>query len=151
MPSNYEAMVRCLVFKVRGHGTSQYDDGAERRAEALHAARIIYERLKTLPDTQLSVLKTLYTPDDFPEALESVCGWLTPLVCALPRAHHELEQAGADGRTLALAPADWLTDLVLAKGAVAMKSLVDEARSVAFSALAAYESTRPAFGRSVLP
>jgi hypothetical protein len=150
-PSNYERMLRLLALKVRTPDTLEYDDGGEARAEARHAAGTIYDRLQRLAPDDCRVIRALYTPEDLPGWLEDACGWLAPLVCALPRTLRDLEEARADGRTLALAPAEWLAGIVLAEGAEGLQPLVDEARNAALRALAAYESTRSGFPRSVVP
>ena len=152
LPSNWCPTVRRAVYGgPRSKDTRQMDTGAERRAEALHAARVIYERLKSLPRADCWVLTALYTPVEIPDTLARLCGWLAPLVCELPWTKKKLERAQREGRTRAPTAAEWLTQIVLVHGRDTLQPLVDEAQSIAARAVAAYEATRVGFPESVVP
>jgi hypothetical protein len=152
LPSSWAPTVRRAVFGgPRRRDTRQVDTGAEGRAEALHAARTIYERLKSLPRADIWVLTTLYTPVELPESLVKLCGWLAPLVCELPWTKSKLERAQREGRTRAPTAQEWLTEVVLVHGGAALRPLFDEAQGAAARAVAAYESTRLGFPESVVP
>jgi hypothetical protein len=62
VPSNYEPMVRRLIYGALHEDTEQFDVAAERRVEALHAARTIYERLGSLPSYARWVIRTIFDP-----------------------------------------------------------------------------------------
>jgi len=149
--SNYGSMIRAMNRFGRGRsGKSASDDGAEHRADALHAARIIYERLRSMPAAELAVLHTLYAPSNWPESLEQVFGWLTPLVCKLPWTVDWFETAQRRRATLACNVAAWLEGWLQVCGSVAITELFEQAKRIASRALEAYEAVRGE-GASVVP
>lgn len=152
IPSNYPQLITRLAYRrpLRAD-TYQFDTGAERRAGALHAARIIYERLRSLEDFTRWVIRTLYDPRVRPEQLEAECGWLTPLVCTLPSVEEAFEEARARGGTSAETTAEWLAERVAWGGLAAIHLEYAEAQGAAARAHEAYERTRAGFPESVVP
>ncbi len=129
LPSNFPAVERRAIYFRPGKDSWQADERQEERAEALHAARTVYERLKELSPDDVEVIRTLYGPEG-PDWLIDECGFLAPLVCALAGDESVLAAAKSDG---------------------SLRDLVNEAHGVARRALAAYEATRAGFPRSVVP
>jgi hypothetical protein len=129
VPSNDPAVERRALYERRGKDSYQADDRQEERAEALHSARIVYERLRKLLADDLEVIRTLFGPEG-PDWLEEECGFLAPLVCALVGDESDLAAAKIDG---------------------SLRDIVNEAHGVARRALAAYEATRAGFRRSAVP
>jgi hypothetical protein len=129
LPTNHSASLRRRHHRVRAPDNREVDHSAEARNEALHAARIIYERLQKLSPEDLRVIRGLYTPADYPEWLEEAFGSLAPLVSAMRENWRELEGS----------PEEELLPLLAEAGG-------DAAR-----ALRAYEATRVGFRRSVVP
>ena len=152
VPSNYPSMVRRLLCGRRrlARDTRQADDGGERRAEAMHAARIIYDRLDELRSYDRWVICTLYTPAVWPAELEEEWGWLTPLVCALPATEKRFERARRRAKTTANRAVDWLADAVRLFGPEPFRDLAEQAQATAAGAMLAYESKRRRPG-SVVP
>jgi hypothetical protein len=152
-PSNYGKMIQVVMYGRRRprRDTRAFDTGAERRIEALHAARIIYERLEDLRCYDRWVIRTLYEPAEWPRELDTAWGWLTPLVCALPSMADRFDDARSRGRTEASSVKAWSVEIVGLFGAELLAPLADEAQAAAATALAAYERTRAGSPESVVP
>jgi hypothetical protein len=152
-PSNYGKMVERMIHGRRRlpRATRAFDTGAERRVEALHAARIIFERLDELRCYDRWVIRMLYEPAEWPRELDTAWGWLTPLVCALPSMADQFDDARSRGRTRATSVKAWLVEMVGLFGAELLAPLADEAQAAAATALAAYERTRGEASGSVVP
>jgi hypothetical protein len=154
-PCNHERMSRRLIYGGPLYtDTRQYDLGGERRAEALHAARTIYERLLSLPDLARWVIRTLFDPPRWTACtaeVEDAFGWLSPLVFELPATREMHARAEAERRTGAPIRREWLAEVVARRGFAELQPLLDEAKQAAASALAEYEETRVGFPGSVVP
>jgi len=151
-PSNYDLIVQQATYGGgRGRrGARTSEGGVEARADALHTARIIHERLRGVPRRQVAVLQTLYTPVEWPQAVQELCGWLTPLVCELSRTQRNFEKAEREGTTFAVDRAEWLEEWTERHGPSAALAALEQAHGLAARALAAYEAVRGS-GPSVAP
>jgi len=119
------------------------------RAEAMHAARKICERLRKIGVREQTVLEALYTERRWPRALERKLHHLTGVVEALPgvRAEHLAERE--QGRTGATTTTAWLQELV-ERSPEAVVAWREEAVRACERALFAYEEVR-GDGESVAP
>jgi hypothetical protein len=121
----------------------------EARAEALHAARKIWERLCVLGAPETRILEALYTERRWPRALERSLGYLAGVVEALPgvRAAHLRERA--QGSTAAANATAWLEEKA-AERPEELRAWKQEALRACVRALSAYQKVRGT-GRSVVP
>jgi hypothetical protein len=119
------------------------------RAEAIHAARKICERLRKIGVREQTVLEALYTERRWPRALERKLHHLTGVVEALPgvRAEHLAERE--QRRSGATTTTAWLQELV-ERSPEAVVARREEAVRACERALFAYEEVR-GDGESVAP
>ena len=122
----------------------------ERRAEAIHAARKIHERLRSLSPMTVHVLSALYTERPWPKAVVKKLGVLAGPMEGLPIVRAEHLRALARGRTKAKTVTAWLEEVVLAAEAAGMASWRDDAERACALAVYAYEQVR-GDGESVAP
>lgn len=124
---------------------------SEDRADAMHRARKIHDRLCRLPPRDLWVLRTLYGPAGrIPGIIDDFCGWLAPLVCALPRVVSEYESAYRGRQTDVDSPAERLKERYVMFGMEEIDGPLAEAQAAATRALKAYELVRGG-GPSIAP
>jgi hypothetical protein len=124
-------------------------EATERRAEALHAARKIGERLQAVSVTDVRMLEALYTERPWPRALVRALGVLASPVAALVVVRTEHLRALVAARTQAKTLAAWLEEL-LAADRDALAPWRPEAELACAMAVAAYERARGK-GPSVVP
>jgi hypothetical protein len=141
LPSNYVGMLS---------GMSPGSLAAvERRAEAIHSARKIRDRLGALSTLDAIMLEALYTERPWPPRVEGALGALTGPVAALPIVKAEYLRALLGARSRAKSVTAWLEELVTAdRNALAIWR--PEAELACAMAVAAYERARGK-GPSVVP
>ena len=128
----------------RGRGEWHSDGGqAVRRVDAMHQARKIYDLLKKLPPRDLWALRTLYTPGgELPRILDDLCGWLAPLVCALPWVVVAYQTAFELRETDAPNAAEYVKERYVMFGMPELARPMAEAQAAATRALEAYQAIR---------
>ena len=121
----------------------------EARAEALHAARKIWERLQKMGAAEVRILEALYTERRWPRALERRLGYLAGVVEAMPdvRAAHLGERM--QGCTAAANTTAWLEELA-AERPEKLGAWKREALHACVRALSAHQRVRGT-GPSVVP
>ena len=121
----------------------------ERRAEAIHSARKIRDRLATLSTLDAIMLQALYEERPWPPRVEGALGVLTGPVAALPIVKAEHLRALLGARSRAQTVTAWLDELVAAdRHALALWR--PEAVIACAMAVTAYERARGK-GGSVVP
>jgi hypothetical protein len=129
---------------LRGRGEWQSDSGkADRRVEAMHQARKIYDLLCKLPPRDLWALRTLYTPGaELPRILDDLCGWLAPLVCAMPWVVVAYQTAFQLRETDVPNAAEYVKERYVMFGMPELAPRIAEAQAAATRALEAYQAIR---------
>ena len=111
------------------------------RAEAIHAARKIWERLQRMGPRAANVVEALYTERVWPGALARRLGHLVGVVEGNPRVRAEWLIAREQGRTAATSTVAWLEELVAARS-TEVGEWREQAVDACARALTEYEGVR---------
>jgi hypothetical protein len=143
LPSNYQALI--------GGACPSSVQEVERRAEAIHAARKIHERLQRLRSTDMLILSGLYTERPWSDAVQKALpDGLAGAAAASPSVRIEYVRALAGARTGAQNVATFIEEVVKKGRRDLLAEWRNELAVAAAIAMTAYERVRGS-GPSVVP
>ncbi len=147
--SNWGPLMQAALTGV-GAGWDPADMMTDARLEAVHAARVIRERLQRMPRAEAEVLCAAYEARRWPKRVEAVFGRLAGIAVRTTEAQSGFAEAATLRRTAAETVGAWLEETLAYGGLRAIAPVKWAAQCQWVAAIRAYREVRGG-GPSVAP
>ena len=148
--SNWGPLMEMALSGLRGTAHDPADTDVDARLEAVHAARVIRERLQRMPRAEAEVLCAAFEARRWPTRVATVLGRLAGVAVQTEEARSGFAEATAMKRTAADTVATWLEELLACGGLREIAPVKWAAQCRWVTAVRAYREVR-GDGPSVAP